>query len=75
MSKTNYRVLQIYEGDFGCEEHSEPMVEVVLEAPDGRRCTIPYSDAKLYALDIFEGDSVTLKSGQLEKVHFQGETP
>ncbi len=73
MSETIYRVLHIFESDYGCEEHSEPMVDVVLESPDGRRSTIPYSDARLYALDIFEGDSVTLHQGQLKKVHFQGE--
>ena len=55
MSETIYRVLHIFESDYGCEEHSEPMVDVVLESPDGRRSTIPYSDARLYALDIFEG--------------------
>ena len=53
MSETIYRVLHIFESDYGCEEHSEPMVDVVLESPDGRRSTIPYSDARLYALDIF----------------------
>ncbi|WP_443723241.1 hypothetical protein [Ruminococcus sp.] len=73
MSETIYRVLHIFESDYDCEEHSEPMVDVVLESPDGRRSTIPYSDARLYALDIFEGDSVTLHQGQLKKVHFQGE--
>lgn len=62
MSETIYRVLHIFESDYGCEEHSEPMVDVVLESPDGRRSTIPYSDARLYALDIFEGDSVSRKS-------------
>ena len=59
MSETIYRVLHIFESDYGCEEHSEPMVDVVLESPDGRRSTIPYS--------------VTLHQGQLKKVHFQGE--
>ncbi len=49
MSETIYRVLHIFESDYGCEEHSEPMVDVVLESPDGRRSTIPYSDARLYA--------------------------
>ena len=48
MSETIYRVLHIFESDYGCEEHSEPMVDVVLESPDGRRSTIPYSDARLY---------------------------
>ena len=41
MSETIYRVLHIFESDYGCEEHSEPMVDVVLESPDGRRSTIP----------------------------------
>lgn len=30
MSETIYRVLHIFESDYGCEEHSEPMVDVVL---------------------------------------------
>ena len=42
MSETIYRVLHIFESDYGCEEHSEPMVDVVLESPDGRRSAIPY---------------------------------
>ena len=53
MNQTIYRVLHIYEGDYGCEEHAEPTAEVVLEAADGSRKTISYSDAALYTLDIF----------------------
>ena len=41
---------------------------VVLEAADGSRKTISYSDAALYTLDIFEGDSVTYTDGTLQKV-------
>ena len=68
MNQTIYRVLHIYEGDYGCEEHAEPTAEVVLEAADGSRKTISYSDAALYTLDIFEGDSVTYTDGTLQKV-------
>ena len=39
MNQTIYRVLHIYEGDYGCEEHAEPTAEVVLEAADGSRKT------------------------------------
>lgn len=67
MNQTIYRVLHIYEGDYGCEEHAEPTAEVVLEAADGSRKTISYSDAALYTLDIFEGDSVTYTDGTLQK--------
>ena len=35
MKQTIYRVLHIYESDYGCEEHAEPTAEVVLEAADG----------------------------------------
>ena len=42
MNQTIYRVLHIYEGDYGCEEHAEPTAEVVLEAADGSRKTISY---------------------------------
>ena len=69
MSETIYRVLHIFESDYGCEEHSEPMVDVVLESPDGRRSTIPYSDARLYALDIFQRDPAP---GTAEKGAFPG---
>ena len=65
MNQTIYRVLHIYESDYGCEE---PTAEVVLEAADGSRKTISYSDAALYTLDIFEGDSVTYTDGTLQKV-------
>ena len=68
MNQTIYRVLHIYESDYGCEEHAEPTAEVVLEAADGSRKTISYSDAALYTLDIFEGDSVTYTDGTLQKV-------
>ena len=44
MNQTIYRVLHIYEGDYGCEEHAEPTAEVVLEAADGSQKTIFYSD-------------------------------
>ena len=27
MSETIYRVLHIFESDYGCEEHSEPMAD------------------------------------------------
>lgn len=73
MSETIYRVLHIFESDYGCEEHSEPMVDVVLESPDGRRSTIPYSDARLYAWTSSRVTASTLHQGQLKKVHFQGE--
>lgn len=69
-----YRVLHIYEGDYGCEEHAEPMADVVLEAADGTQKTLSFPDAALYTLDIQEGDSVTLSENQLKKVPFQGET-
>lgn len=68
MNQTIYRVLHIYESDYGCEEHAEPTAEVVLEAADGSRKTISYSDAALYTLDIFEGDSVMYTDGTLQKV-------
>lgn len=68
MNQTIYRVLHIYESDYGCEEHTEPTAEVVLEAANGSRKTISYSDAVLYTLDIFEGDSVTYTDGTLQKV-------
>ena len=58
MNQTIYRVLHIYEGDYGCEEHAEPTAEVVLEAADGSRKTISYSDAALY----------TYTDGTLQKV-------
>ena len=39
MNQTIYHVLHIYEGDYGCEEHTEPTAEVVLEA--GKPFLIP----------------------------------
>ena len=30
MNQTIYRVLHIYESDYGCEEHAEPTVELSL---------------------------------------------
>ena len=68
MNQTIYRVLHIYDGDYGCEEHAEPSAEVVLKAADGSRKTNSYSDAALYTLDIFEGVSDRYTDGTLQNV-------
>jgi hypothetical protein len=41
MNQTIYRVLHIYESDYGCEEHAEPTAEVVLETAARKPFPIP----------------------------------
>lgn len=69
-----YRILHIYEDDFGCEERpedQEKQVLVVLRDETGLEQTIRQDDAWLYACDIREGDRVRWRDGRLEK----GEKP
>lgn len=65
-----YKVIGIYEADFGCEgapDALEVMAEVVLEDNSGDRKTIVYPDSKLYSDDINEGDIVKLENNIIIK--------
>lgn len=65
-----YRVLKIYEDDFGCEERAEnyePQVIVIIENPDGKEMSVKQSDIWMYEQGIDEGDEVILRDGRLEK--------
>ena len=66
-----YRVLRIDEQMYGCEElpAGQPVLcDVLLEAADGTRRTLPYPDSKLTRLAINEGDIVCLQAdGTLTK--------
>lgn len=66
-----YTVQRIDEPMYGCEEPrpgTEDLMEVTLQAGDGRVRVLPYHDALLRAADINEGDTVTLTAdGQLKK--------
>ncbi len=66
-----YRVLRIDEQMYGCEElpAGQPVLcDVLLEAADGTRRTLPYPDSELTRLAINEGDTVCLQAdGTLTK--------
>lgn len=65
-----YKVIHIYEGDYGCEElapDAEPMVDVILMSDDGIQKVIHEKDSLLYKLDINEGDEVYIKENGIEK--------
>lgn len=56
-----YKVLHIYEEDFGCEGRPQgykPMVEVVLFDDSGHKKRVRQEDAWLYEKNIQEGDLV-----------------
>ena len=64
-----YRVMQIMEDDYGCEERSEdqePQVLVVLRDSSGSETVLRQADAWLYAQKISEGDEVLLSAGKLK---------
>ena len=70
--REDYRVLEIYEADFGCEERpdgQETMVMVRLKSEkSGEEHTLQMRDADLEAEKILEGDLVSLEeSGQTIK--------
>lgn len=65
-----YRVLRINEQMYGCEELEEGQpvcCDVLLEDAGGNRRVIAYPDNELTALDIQEGDLVTLLDHKLHK--------
>lgn len=66
-----YRVLRIDEQMYGCEElpAGQPVLcDVLLEAADGTRRTLPCPDRELTRLGIDEGDTVCLQpDGTLRK--------
>lgn len=65
-----YKVIEIYEMDFGCEGRAEgmkDMVQVRLRSSSGEVITIQASDASLYEQDIVEGTEVFLSDGRLKK--------
>ena len=65
-----YRVMQIMEDDYGCEERSEdhePQVLVVLRDSSGSETVLRQADTWLYAQKISDGDEVLLSAGKLKK--------
>lgn len=65
-----YKVLNIYEDDFGCEERTDDhktQVIVALKRSDGKEITIKQEDDWLYQQDINEGDEVDLMEEILQK--------
>lgn len=65
-----YKVIEIYEMDFGCEERAEgmeDMVQVRLCSISGKIITVQAPDASLYEQDIVEGSEVSLKDGKMKK--------
>ena len=66
-----YRVIQIGEADYGCEELPEGapvLCHVSLEGPAGEKLDLEVPDAALAAGNIQEGDTVLRTAGRLEKV-------
>ena len=65
-----YRILHIYEDDFGCEERPEDQAKqvlVVLRDSCGMEQTIRQDDDRMYALHLEEGDTVRWENGLLWK--------
>lgn len=65
-----YKVIEIYEMDFGCEERAEEMedmVQIRLCSSTGEIITIQAADASLYEQNIVEGTEVSLADGKLKK--------
>ena len=68
--REKYKVTEIWEMDFGCEERPEGMdglVQVQLCSAAGENITLHVPDASLYEQDITEGSEVFLTDGKLKK--------
>lgn len=68
--REKYKVTEIWEMDFGCEERPEGMdglVQVRLCSAAGENITLQVPDASLYEQDITEGAEVFLTDGKLKK--------
>lgn len=66
--REKYRVFQIYEDDYGCEEKSENdrgKVIVILKSSSGNELSVKQEDVWLYEQEIKEGDEVFLAEGKL----------
>lgn len=58
-----YKILKIYEDDYGCEgvpEGQELMCSVQIRDDDGNERWVKFSDAYLTAHNLHEGDSILL---------------
>lgn len=67
--REKYKVIEIYERDYGCEERAEgqkDMVMVRLRAENGQEHVIEAEDAALYRQEITEGTEVFLVDGKLK---------
>lgn len=63
-----YKILEIYEADFGCEERpegQETMVQVKLQSEEGDIQCMLVPDRRLYELGVDEGDEVQVKDGTI----------
>lgn len=63
-----YKILEIYEDDFGCEERpegQETMVQVKLQSEEGDIQCMLVPDRRLYELGVDEGDEVQVKDGTI----------
>lgn len=67
-----FNVLRIDEPDFGCEGRPDRMAvkdNVLLKSNyTGEEMTVREKDARLYELDINEGDQVFLIDGEMRKI-------
>ena len=67
-----FNVLRIDEPDFGCEGRPDVMAvkdNVLLKSNyTGEEMTVREKDARLYELDINEGDQVFLIDGEMRKI-------
>lgn len=63
-----YKILEIYEADFGCEERpegQETMVQVKLQSEEGDIQCMLVPGRRLYELGVDEGDEVQVKDGTI----------
>lgn len=59
-----YRIIKIYEPDFGCEgllEGQKKMDDVVLKDEAGNEILVKIADEELYAKNLNEGDEYWMK--------------
>lgn len=65
-----YKVIEIFERDYGCEEREEgqaDMVQVRICSESGQERVIEAEDAALYREEITEGTEVFLIDGKLKR--------
>ena len=78
MSKEVYKIISIYDPDYGCEgvpEGEEPQCRVILQREDGSTFYHMEPDARLYEMGIEEGMYVTISTDDKLALYISPEAP